>query len=167
MAQRKKTATVQLKVRMKEPLRGQLEKAAKDRGVSLNAEIGKRLEQSFDIENRFGGPQLLELIEMIASVMRSTGEHAGFTESGNLTNRGEWLFLPYAFDQATKAAETILEYHRPPGEIVVPKPNVVEVFGVRGTKVDRKESVARVSQLFAELGPLMAASELRKKEQDK
>ena len=44
---RKKSDTIQLKVRMKEPLRARLEKAAKSNGLSLNAEAVARLEQSF------------------------------------------------------------------------------------------------------------------------
>jgi len=49
---RKKSATVDLKVRMKEPLRARLEKAAAQDGVSLNAEAVKRLEESFRREKR-------------------------------------------------------------------------------------------------------------------
>ena len=44
---RKRSATVDLKVRMKEPLRARLEKAAKENGVSMNVEAVGRLEQSF------------------------------------------------------------------------------------------------------------------------
>jgi hypothetical protein len=51
MRARKKSATIQLKVRMKEPLRATLEKAAAQRGVSLNSEIVDRLEQSHEIQN--------------------------------------------------------------------------------------------------------------------
>lgn len=41
-------AIVQLsKVRLKEPLRAALERTAADRGVTMNAEIARRLEQSF------------------------------------------------------------------------------------------------------------------------
>ncbi len=40
---RKKSATIDLKVRMKEPLRAQIEKAAKQAGISMNAEIVGRL----------------------------------------------------------------------------------------------------------------------------
>src|SRR4051794_10891857 len=47
MTSREKTATVDLRVRMKEPLRAQIEEAAKERGISLNAEAVARLEQSF------------------------------------------------------------------------------------------------------------------------
>jgi hypothetical protein len=52
MVDRDETANAQLKVRMKEPLRAALEKAAQERGVSLNAEIVHRLERSFDLEQR-------------------------------------------------------------------------------------------------------------------
>jgi hypothetical protein len=47
MATRKQTAIVGLKVRLREPLRKKLEMAAKKRGVSLNAELVARLEESF------------------------------------------------------------------------------------------------------------------------
>ena len=41
---RKPSATVQLKARMKEPLRARLEEDAKSRGISLNAALVDRLE---------------------------------------------------------------------------------------------------------------------------
>ena len=44
---RKPTAIVGLKVRLREPLRKKLEMAAKKKGVSLNAELVARLEESF------------------------------------------------------------------------------------------------------------------------
>jgi hypothetical protein len=47
---RKPTQMVQAGARMQEGLRARLEKAAKARGVSLNAEIVHRLEESFDQE---------------------------------------------------------------------------------------------------------------------
>src|SRR5260370_32637039 len=48
MARRKQTATVDLRVRMKEPLRAALEAEARKKGHSLNAEAVHRLERSFD-----------------------------------------------------------------------------------------------------------------------
>ncbi len=60
----------------------------------MNAEIRERLEGSFDIEDRLGGPQLVELIETVAGAMKSTGRQAGFLETHKVTNRGEWLVLP-------------------------------------------------------------------------
>ena len=48
---RKKSETIQLKVRMKEPLRAKIEAAAKSRGVSLNTEAVHRLQESFQKEH--------------------------------------------------------------------------------------------------------------------
>ena len=50
---RKKTDIVQLKVRLREPLRVQIEKAARRTGISMNAEIVGRLERSFVEETNF------------------------------------------------------------------------------------------------------------------
>jgi Arc-like DNA binding domain len=47
MVKRAQTAIVGLKVRLREPLRKKLEVAAKKKGVSLNAELIARLEESF------------------------------------------------------------------------------------------------------------------------
>ena len=47
---RPKSATVDLKVRMKEPLRAKIETAARMRGVSLNNEVVQRLTLSFERE---------------------------------------------------------------------------------------------------------------------
>ena len=51
MPKRPQTALAGLFVRMREPLRKQLEVAAKKRGVSLNAELVSRLERSFQIDS--------------------------------------------------------------------------------------------------------------------
>ena len=77
------------------------------------------------------------MIETIAAVMKSTGERAGFYEAGKVTNRGEWLAQPYSFDQAAKAVAAILEHHRPPGKVVVPKPSLIQIGG------DPKKTAAR------------------------
>ena len=59
MAKRSRSDTIQLKARMKEPLRAKLEAAAEEKGISLNAEMVHRLERSFSDEdslaNEFGG----------------------------------------------------------------------------------------------------------------
>jgi hypothetical protein len=48
MAKRKKTDTVQLKLRIREELRRKLEQAAKGRDASLNNEMARRLDDSFE-----------------------------------------------------------------------------------------------------------------------
>ncbi len=66
---RPKSATIDLKVRMKEPLRARIEKAAKDRGVSLNAEIVDRVEKSFLKADALGNPELVGLFQMMAGAV--------------------------------------------------------------------------------------------------
>jgi hypothetical protein len=49
MAKRGKSARAQVPLRIPEALRARIEKAAKETGNSMNAEILNRLEGSFDI----------------------------------------------------------------------------------------------------------------------
>ncbi len=159
MAQRGKSARAQVPLRIPEAQRARLERAAKSRGVSMNAEIVERLAQSFGAEDRLGGPRMVEIIEAIAAVMKSTGQQAAIFAG---VDKDSWLAHPYGFDQAAKAAAAVLEHHRPPGKIVVPKPNVVEVVGG-----DAKQSKERVRRLYAELGELFALKEMRDREEKK
>ena len=153
---------VQIPLRIPETLRARVESAAKRNGTSMNAEVRHRLELSFARQDRLGGPDLAQLVETIAIVMKSAGEHAGFVATGKVAKHGAWLVVPYAYDQALQSALAILEARRPPGEIVVPKPNVV----AGETKADTKESIALVQNMYANLGRLMAAYELEREEDD-
>ena len=68
---RAKSATVDLKARMKEPLRAKLEVAAKTRGVSLNFEMVSRLESSFAKESAqddaLGGAETHAVLRMFGA----------------------------------------------------------------------------------------------------
>jgi hypothetical protein len=81
MVKRPQTALVGLRVRMREPLRKQLEVAAKKRGVSLNAELVSRLERSFQIDS------FEEVVEAQRAEIKRWAEireasNKGFVESG-------------------------------------------------------------------------------------
>ena len=80
---RKKSATVDLKVRMKEPLRAKIEAAAGARGVSLNAETVDRLERSFATEEwrheEFGGRGGYEIFRVLGAAASALGSMAGTT----------------------------------------------------------------------------------------
>ena len=52
MAKTKKQGAAQYPLRLPDDLRSRVEKSAKDRNVSINAEILERLERSFEIEER-------------------------------------------------------------------------------------------------------------------
>ena len=127
MPERNDTAIVQLKVRMREPLRAQLEQAAKGTGHSMNAEILERLDRSFERQDlavevltATYGRQLTGLLTALGRTMKDTGAHAGFILTRTPEGASNWLGNPYAFDQAAKAVETIIEAFRPSGEIVAP-----------------------------------------------
>jgi hypothetical protein len=57
-------SSVQLKVRMGEPLRVALERAARQRGVSMNAEAVRRLEQSFETSREADLDSISRLLSM-------------------------------------------------------------------------------------------------------
>ncbi len=139
-----------------------LDDAAEQSGRSQSQEAELRLERTFAAEDRLGGPNMVDLMETIASVMKSTGEIAGFLASGRIMNQGEWMGVPFAFEQARRAAVDILEHHRPPGAIVEPTPNVVEVVGGDG---DIAKANERLRQ-WHDLGKKFAEFELWKKEHD-
>jgi hypothetical protein len=72
MAQRKQSATVDLKVRMKEPLRAALEAEARKKGHSLNAEAVDRLKNSFRSENQ----------NLLSAVMSTITDTPKWTDDG-------------------------------------------------------------------------------------
>ena len=117
--------TVQLKIRVKEPLREQIEQSARERGLSLSAEIVDRLEKSFErqmsIQDIFGSNQVFEIMKIIASTMNVIGRTAYYQGNRVLDANSLWLSDPHAYNEAFEAAVTVLEAMRPPGEIVVPK----------------------------------------------
>lgn len=164
MAKKRKPGSGQYPLRLPNDLRSRVEKASKDRNVSINAEILLRLERSFEMEDRFGGPQVVDLVETIATVMKTVGEHAMMYDDDltSIDQLRDWLFQPYAFEQAKQAVNAVLEAYRPKGEIVAP---TIFKRG-RGSKRDPKAYAALNREVAENFGRLMAASELEKRKQD-
>ena len=92
---RKLTDTVKLQVRLSERLRRRLERAAAALECSMNAEIIKRLEQSFEqvdkMEEIFGGRDKFALFQMLAGAIGIVEAKAGsrWTDPDNVKVRGE------------------------------------------------------------------------------
>ena len=168
MAKRGKSPRAQVPLRIPEAQRARIEKAAKSRGVSMNTEIIERLERSFEIEDRLGGPKVAKLVEIIGIVMGSTGEQtATFLDGSKTYDQGEWLAVPYAFDQARRAANAILDYHEPKGPIVEPKisPDLMPAVA-RTAKINLKDATTRWSKIFKDYGEWQAHAVLRNRGQD-
>jgi len=83
-AARSETAYVEIKIRMREPLRRQIEDAARRGEVSMNAEMIDRLEKSFRRETEFGGPLTAALLKQFAAFATYTAETttSGFEGEG-------------------------------------------------------------------------------------
>ena len=157
MAKRGKSPRAQIPLRIPEASRAKLEKSAKARGVSMNAEIVMRLERSFEVQDRLGGAYVAEILEVAGMAMRSSGRLAALFAGASLDN---WLVHPFCYDQAVAAAVAVLEAHRPRAEIVQPSPRVAQEVG-------EPPAGAGLPEIMANLGELVATYELRKKEQDK
>jgi hypothetical protein len=89
MVRRQKTDRVQLPIRLRESLRADLEKAAKQAKHSLNAEVVDRLERSVRDELVFGGPE----VRGISYLMASAFYHTGRNSSGG-KKIDEWIYDP-------------------------------------------------------------------------
>lgn len=83
MVERKSTAKAQLKVRLREPLRAQLEVAARNAGWSLNTEIVRRLEASVRDDDLgaiiFGDAVMYAMMDCLARAIRGVEKYMGKT----------------------------------------------------------------------------------------
>ena len=131
MAERNKTDVVQLGARVREPLRIALESAAASRGVSMNAEINERLMRSFEdevkLETEFARVQLYAILRVIANTMDHAGGSTAMMSNMLTGETKNWVDNPFAYDQAVKAANYILERFRPPGDIASATPNSPQI----------------------------------------
>lgn len=109
MAARDQTATVQLKIRMREALRARLEQAAEARQVSLNAEAVERLQGSFGQEDAWGGPGVKQMAMLMASTFVLSGEMAA---RGTADPPEDWKKDAYCYQQAMVGVlDALLKYH--------------------------------------------------------
>jgi hypothetical protein len=166
---RREADTVQISVRTKEPLRLQLEAAAKTRGVSMNTEIVDRLQRSFENDRRleeiFGSREVYGVMRIIAAAIHETGLSAGFYSTSSIEGAKGWLRNPWAYDQAVQAATRVLEVLRPAGDVMPPEEQEHMRNLGRGfangilNEIARGEArvptnSARTDELRRELGPL-------------
>jgi hypothetical protein len=105
---REQTATVDIKIRMRERLRAKIERAAGVSAISMNLEMVNRLEKSFEDERRAvstsGGSAALAIAKLIGVVID--------LRSGGGTNT-HWLQDRNSFDQTVRAINAVLEQFKP------------------------------------------------------
>jgi hypothetical protein len=127
----KKPKPIQTNFRTTSKTRDRLQALADARGVSINREINDRLERSFigdalQLGHSEAAPELFAVLNMVAAAMNAAGRAAAFCISFDEKKAAAWQTDSFAFGQATKAAQTILETCRPLGEAI---PAQHESFG--------------------------------------
>ena len=118
---------VPLGLRVTPELKAKLDSAAKDSGRSQSQEAELRLEQSlrsegalYDALDLAYGSELTAIVLTLARALHLTGTRAVFVEDMTKVEVKDWMLNPYAFDQAVRAANVILEAFRPAGKVTVP-----------------------------------------------
>ena len=118
---RKKSKPVQFNVRLASELVENLKKAAKQKGVSLNAETVERLGKSFAEEAAFGGEAGRRLLHFIATAFVFAGERyyrdrinpEQKTRPGEALDISLWINEPEAHAAAMLSAIEALMLHQP------------------------------------------------------
>jgi hypothetical protein len=91
MTKRPKSATVDIGLRVKEPLRARIERAAKDSGVSMNTAITSLLESAFTreetVDRIFGGPELRRMAMLWVAVFSHGAQLGAYMEHGGKVDR--------------------------------------------------------------------------------
>lgn len=124
MSSRPESATIQLKVRMKESLRRQIDSSARARGISLNADVVKRLEESFlPAERLFDEPILTVVAQLVGASFATGGQLAARRLGHPEWKADEWMQDPSAFRSALTAAFAALAGLAPDES----KPNLDEI----------------------------------------
>jgi hypothetical protein len=109
MRSRDKNATVQLsKIRMKEELRGKLDRDAEGRGISLNAAIVSRLERSFDQDEATEKDIRKGQSPIPLAMAVFFNEAAKRAAESDPQAPADWAADPFCFEQGALAAAEIL-----------------------------------------------------------
>jgi hypothetical protein len=159
-----------LGVRVTPKRKREIEAAATKSGRSLSQEAELRIERSFEREDLFiealmlqYGPCLAAILLLIGDGMHAAGTSAGFISNRTLEGSQDWLNNPYAFDQAARLANTILEAFRPQGIATAPDHALDGLGeGMANTLLDeaasglwrtsdRKERAATIHKLLGDL----------------
>jgi hypothetical protein len=123
MAKRKQSEIVNIKLRLREPLRAKVEKAAKSRGVSMNAEMVARLEDTFAnqsvvdqaLDAVLGGPDfrpiLFALVTQFNFAVSNYAKHNGLGGAP-----ADWLDNPHCYLRGIAAVVQTLIDFRPEQE---------------------------------------------------
>lgn len=118
---------VPLGLRVTPEFKKRLDEAAAASGRSQSQEAEKRLESTFQAEHVVYdaldlafGRRVTGILLAAVNAAQLTGTRAVSLSQGNYYGTEEWVLDPYAYDQAVKSVNFILEAFRPKGEVASP-----------------------------------------------
>jgi Arc-like DNA binding domain len=165
------TDKIQIGLRVPEDLREKIQTAANERGVAVNKEISDRLERSFGEEmvvSADGNADLYSILRVVAAAMDAAGPMAAIMSTLSPEAGKAWIGNSLAYEQALKAAVTVLEAFRPPTATLphASMPDSMNTLGVEmatgileeaatgETRTISPSEIARAKKLNAGLGSL-------------
>ncbi|MCU1340471.1 MAG: hypothetical protein JWO19_6052 [Bryobacterales bacterium] len=165
------TDKIQIGLRVPDDLRAKIQEAASARGVAVNKEISARLERSFSEEmtvSADGSAELYSILRVVAAAMDTAGPMAAIMSTLNPEAGKDWINNSLAYEQAIKAALSVLEAFRPQTATVphASMPDTVSTLGVEmatgileeaatgQTRTVGPTEIARAGRLHAGLGAL-------------
>lgn len=113
MAKRTKNAKAEIKIRLTEPLRAKIEKAAKARGVSMNAEMIEGLERTYREAADAGGPEIAALSRIFTAAFLIGGTRGAEARGHPEWQPEDWIKDLFAFRAATAAAFHLIKTYEP------------------------------------------------------
>jgi hypothetical protein len=130
------TDKIQIGLRVPEDLREKIQAAANARGVAVNKEISDRLEKSFNegmtISAADGDGQLYSILRVVAAAMDLAGPMAAIMSTLNPEAGKTWISNSIAYEQALRAAVTVLEALGPQAA-TAPHPDMSDSVHTLGT----------------------------------
>lgn len=118
---------VHLGFRVTTDLKRRMELAAQRNGRSISQEAEFRVEHSFDRDDLLPevltlkyGRQLAGVVMLLGLAMKLAGETNAFIKTGDSNKAKQWMDDPFAFDEAVKAVNLILEKLGPKASVEFP-----------------------------------------------
>lgn len=153
----------QLKFRISQSLRTQLEEAAHKNGRSLNAEISERLQRSLDAsklnENWTPDEIANDLAAVAMQAIYIAGPKAAALSTKTSQSSTDWFHNSYAYEQVCRAVAKILDGFRPPGPTAIQEfaPTLTSIFGFSN---DQEPIASAILPVFDRVGEAFAQTVL-------
>jgi hypothetical protein len=134
---------VSLGLRVTAEMKARIDEAAALSGRSQSQEAEIRLLNSFQSEERAGGPEEAAMLSLVASAFMRGGQMAAQWKWKDGAGASAWVNDPYCFQQACLALGKVLSMMEPEGEVEAP--------GVEAGQEAPSDMRARMERTFSQM----------------